>query len=178
MEFTNLKMEDYPSFIKLYMSSFPDEQRRDYKDAQDLANFIKMKGGKFNAFALKDGDLFLGFLSYWNFEGYTYIEHFAIDPLTRGKRLGTAMLNHLFKEVSENVLIEVEKPDSPENIRRIEFYKRNGFKTRDEFEYEQPPYNPGKKPVPLLIMTHGDVNLHNKDSIREMLKEVYNVENI
>ena len=174
MEFTNLKMEDYPSFLKLYNESFPPDERRELKDEEHLANFIKMKGGKFNAFAAKDGDLFLAFLSYWTFEGYTYIEHFAVVPEHRGKRIGALMLNHLFKEVSPNVLIEVEKPEGEEQKRRIKFYERNGFRVREEFDYTQPAYSSDKSPVEMLPMTHGDVDLHNRDSIREMLREVYN----
>ena len=174
MEFTNLKMEDYPSFLKLYNESFPPDERRELKDEEHLANFIKMKGGKFNAFAAKDGDLFLAFLSYWTFEGYTYIEHFAVVPEHRGKRIGALMLNHLFKEVSPNVLIEVEKPEGEEQKRRIKFYERNGFRVREEFDYTQPAYSSDKSPVEMLLMTHGDVDHHNRDSIREMLREVYN----
>lgn len=174
MEFTNLKMEDYPSFLKLYNESFPPDERRELKDEEHLANFIKMKGGKFNAFAAKDGDLFLAFLSYWTFEGYTYIEHFAVVPEHRGKRIGALMLNHLFKEVSPNVLIEVEKPEGEEQKRRIKFYERNGFRVREEFDYTQPAYSSDKSPVEMLLMTHGDVDLHNRGSIREMLREVYN----
>lgn len=174
MEFTNLKMEDYPSFLKLYNESFPPDERRELKDEEHLANFIKMKGGKFNAFAAKDGDLSLAFLSYWTFEGYTYIEHFAVVPEHRGKRIGALMLNHLFKEVSPNVLIEVEKPEGEEQKRRIKFYERNGFRVREEFDYTQPAYSSDKSPVEMLLMTHGDVDLHNRDSIREMLREVYN----
>lgn len=175
MEFTDLKMEDYPSFLKLYEASFPDNERRYYKDEEHLANFIKMKGGKFHAFAVKDGDLFLGFLSYWNFEGYTYIEHFALTPEQRGKNIGSKMLSHLFKTVNENVLVEVEHPDTPEAERRIKFYERNGFRQRTEFDYTQPPYSADKQPVKMLLMTHGDVSLHNRDSISDMLREVYNV---
>ncbi len=175
MEFVNLKVEDYPAFLKLYTKSFPDNERRDYRDAGHLADFIKMKGGKFRAFAAKDGDLFLAFLSYWVFEGYVYIEHFAVDPLLRGKRIGTEMLNHLFKEVSPDVLIEVELPGTPKTDRRIKFYERNGFRTREEINYVQPPYSPEKGSLPMLLMTHGNVNLHNMDSIKEMLEEVYNV---
>lgn len=174
MEFTNLKMEDYPSFLKLYNESFPPDERRELKDEEHLTNFIKMKGGKFNAFAAKDGDLFLAFLSYWTFEGYTYIEHFAVVPEHRDKRIGALMLNHLFKEVSPNVLIEVEKPEGEEQKRRIRFYERNGFRVREEFDYTQPAYSSDKSPVEMLLMTHGDVDLHNRDSIREMLREVYN----
>ena len=171
-----MKMEDYPSFLNLYNSSFPSDQRRLYEDEKHLDNFIKMKGGKFNAFTAKDGDLFLGFLSYWTFEGYTYIEHFAVDPLHRGKNLGRMMLAHLFKEVSPNVLLETEPADNPVAAGRIEFYEKNGFKIRKEFNYTQPSYGgKGQTVVPMVLMTHGEVNLHNIDSIKEMLKEVYNV---
>ncbi len=177
MEFVNLKMEDYPSFLKLYNDSFPDNERRIYEDEEHLANFIKMKGGKFHAFAAKDGDLFLAFLSYWTFLGYTYVEHFAVQPEHRGKRIGALMLNHLFKEVSKDVLIEVEHPETDEAKRRIKFYEQNGFKVRREFNYVQPPYSPGQEPVAMLLMTHGNVDIHNSDSIKEMLAEVYNVNN-
>lgn len=175
MEFVKLQMEDYPSFLKLYNGSFPENERRIYEDAEHLANFIKMKGGKFDAFAAKDGDLFLAFLSYWTFEGYTYIEHFAVEPEHRGKRIGELMLKHLFKEVSPDVLIEVEHPDTPDAERRIKFYEKHGFKVREEFNYVQPPYSPAQKPVPMLLMTHGNVDLHNIDSIKDMLAQVYNV---
>ena len=87
------------------------------------------------------------------------------------------MLNHLFKEVSKDVLIEVEHPETDEAKRRIKFYEQNGFKVRREFNYVQPPYSPGQEPVAMLLMTHGNVDLHNSDSIKEMLAEVYNVNN-
>lgn len=176
--FENLKMEDYPNFLSLYNASFPLNERRIYEDEKHLDNYIKMKGGKFHAFSAVDGDLYLGFLSYWTFEGYTYIEHFAIAPEQRGKNLGRMMLNHLFKEVSPNVLLETEPGDTPEAQKRIEFYEKNGFKIREEINYTQPSYGgKGQVAVPMLLMTHGDVNLHNIDSIKEMLKEVYDVNN-
>ena len=176
IEFKKMQMEDYPSFLNLYNDSFPHNQRRIYENEKHLDDYIKMKGGKFNAFAAKDGDLFLGFLSYWTFEGYTYIEHFAVDREHRGKNLGRMMLNHLFKEVSPNVLLETEPGDTPTAQRRIEFYEKNGFRIRKEFNYTQPSYGgKGQTSVPMLLMTHGDVDLHNIDSIKDMLREVYNV---
>ena len=174
--FEKLKMEDYPNFLSLYNESFPHNENRLYEDEKHLDNFIKMKGGKFNAFSAVDGYLYLGFLSYWTFEGYTYIEHFAIAPEQRGKNLGRMMLNHLFKEVSPNVLLETEPGDTPEAQKRIEFYEKNGFRIREEINYTQPSYGgKGQEAVPMELMTHGNVNLHNIDSIKDMLKEVYNV---
>lgn len=174
--FENIKTADYPAFLKLYNGNFPDNERRLYKDTDDLAEFIKKKGGKFHAFTAKDGTEVIAFLSYWNFEGYTYIEHFTVAEPQRGRRIGTEMLHHLFKTVSENVLLEVEKPETEEAKRRIEFYERNQFRVRKELDYTQPPYSKEQGPVEMLLMTHGDVDLKDKSSIREMLREVYNVE--
>lgn len=175
MEFRKMEEKDYPAFLKLYNESFPENERRLYKSAEHVANFVKEKGGKFNAFAIDDGGCFLGFLSYWIFEGYVYIEHFAVEPEHRGKNIGRKLLSHLFDTVGENVLLEVEKPDTPEAERRIRFYERCGFRLREDINYVQPPYSAGQSGLEMLLMTHGDVRLRDTRDLREMLTEVYNV---
>ena len=87
------------------------------------------------------------------------------------------MLNHLFGTVGENVLIEVEKPTDDESRRRISFYEKNGFRLREDINYVQPPYSPEQSGVEMLLMTHGDVKLRDTRDLREMLTEVYNVDN-
>lgn len=175
MEFTSFDVADYPRFLALYNESFPENERRLYRDEKDVDTFVNEHHGKFHAFSVKDGDLYLGFMSYWTFKGYVYIEHFAVDPAHRGKNIGRKMLHHLFEEVSPDVLIEVELPETEDAKRRIRFYEQNGFRTREDFNYTQPAYGPGQKAIKMLIMTHGDVKLKSKDDIKEMLKEVYNV---
>lgn len=181
MEFRKLNEKDYPEFLKLYNESFPEDERRLYKSAEHVANFIKEKGGKMQGFCVDDnsGDTddqdFLGFLTYWLFEGYVYIEHFAVASEKRGRNIGTKMLSHLFKTAGENVLIEVEKPTTEEAIRRIKFYERNGFRLREDINYVQPPYGEGQQSVEMMLMTHGNVKLHDTRDLREMLTEVYNV---
>lgn len=176
MEFKDLEVKDYPQFLELYNSSFPEDQRRIYRDANHVANFVKMKDGKFHAFAYDDGgEYFLAFMTYWTFKGYVYIEHFAVKPEHRGKRIGSAMINHLFATVSEDVLIEVEPEGTDEADKRIRFYERHGFRLRGDIKYSQPPYSPTQNEVPMMLMTHGNVSLHDMNDICEMLAEVYNV---
>lgn len=178
MEFRTLDVKDYPAFLKLYNESFPENERRIYKSAEHVANFIKMKGGKFKGFVYDDGgDDFLGFLTYWTFEKYVYIEHFAVAPEHRGKNIGRLMLSHLFDIAGPNILIEVEKPGSNEMAdRRIKFYEQNGFRLRKDINYVQPPYSAEQSGVEMMLMTHGDVDLKDTRALREMLTEVYNVE--
>ena len=86
------------------------------------------------------------------------------------------MLSHLFDIAGENVLIEVEKPTDDDTRRRISFYEKNGFKLREDINYVQPPYSAEQSGVEMLLMTHGDVRLRDTRDLREMLTEVYNVE--
>ena len=178
MEFDILDEKSYPDFLRLYNESFPENERRLYKSAEDVSRFVKEKGGKFKGFVYNDGsDLFLAFLTYWVFEGFIYIEHFAVDPQHRSKNIGRKMLAHLFNTVGENVLIEVEMPGSEPNAdRRIEFYRKNGFRLREDINYVQPSYGPGQKGLRMMLVTHGDVKLRDTRDLREMLTEVYNVE--
>lgn len=177
MTFEDLNQKDYPKFLALYESAFPNGERRPYDDAQHLESFINMKGGKFFVTTVKDGDEFIGFLSYWKFKGYIYIEHFAVMPEKRGRNIGRTLLNHVMKEAGDNVLLEVELPDTDEAKRRIKFYEQLGFRIRREINYMQPSYGPGLPQMPMLLMTHGDVDLsHGLDDIKAMLREVYNVE--
>lgn len=175
MQFDNLNVEDYPSFLKLYNDSFPENERRLFRDATHVASFIKEKGGKFHAFVIKDGDLFLGFLSYWVFKDFVYVEHLAVDPEHRGRNIGRKLLSHLFGTVGNNVLLEVEKPTDEQSRRRIHFYEECGFRMREDINYVQPPYSAEQSGVEMMLMTHGDVKLRDTTDLREMLTEVYNV---
>lgn len=175
MEIVNLELKDYPDFLRVYNMSFPADERRPYTDALHLDTFIKMKGGKFHGLAARDGEVFLGFLTYWTFEKYVYVEHFAVDFPHRGKNVGRTLLRHLLKEVGENVLLEVERPENEESRKRVKFYEQMGFTPREEIDYTQPPYEPALNKVPMLLMTHGKVDLKDwKKEIAPMLKEVYN----
>lgn len=176
MVFRDLREQDYPAFLNLYNESFPVEERRLYPDTRHFADFVNEKGGKFNGFIAEDENgLFLGFLTYWKFRGFIYVEHFAVDPAHRGRKIGGNMLEYLFRTAGENVLIEVEKPETPGAARRIRFYERYGFRIRREVDYMQPPYSPEQCGLEMYLMTHGDVRLRGLTDLREMLAEVYNV---
>ena len=96
--------------------------------------------------------------------------------MSDSKNIGRKMLSHLFDIAGPNVLIEVEKPeDSDDARRRVEFYEKNGFKLREDINYVQPPYSAEQSGMEMMLMTHGDVKLHDTRDLREMLTEVYNV---
>lgn len=85
----------------------------------------------------------------------------------RGNGIGGAVIERLREESDKPLLLEVELPDSgPMAVRRIDFYRRHGLEPRYSFEYMQPPYASGLNPLPMVLMTSGDIEL---DSAREFL---------
>lgn len=173
MIFREWTERDYGSFLKLYNDSFPSDERRIYNDISEISTFVENKKGKFNCFVCEEDGVFIGFITYWKFDGYVYVEHFAIDPLQRGKNIGSKMLNHLIDTCGGKVLLEVELPEDEMSRRRIGFYERHGFKTREDIYYIQPAYSAEQNGMQLLLMTLGEVKLESTKDLREMLHEVY-----
>lgn len=94
-----------------------------------------------------------GFITYWTFDSFVYVEHFAVGEKVRGGGLGGKALQEFRKMMARPVVLEVERPGSNDMAdRRIAFYRRNGFHTIDSYEYMQPPYAPRLPEVPLLLM--------------------------
>ena len=111
-----------------------------------------------------------GFLAVWEFESFTYIEHFAVDPVLRNSGTGSAMLQELVRKYQKQICLEVELPEDELTRRRIGFYERNGF-VFNEYPYIQPPISKGKSPVPLRIMTYGSAI--TQDTFEEMKRVLY-----
>ena len=111
-----------------------------------------------------------GFLAVWEFESFTYIEHFAVDPALRNSGTGSAMLQELVRKYQKQICLEVELPEDELTRRRIGFYERNGF-VFNEYPYIQPPISKGKSPVPLRVMTYGKGI--TRQAFEEMRKVLY-----
>ena len=86
LTFSTLTAEaaDYPRMLDLYLSAFPAEERRDVSDLVRL-----MRGEpRFHVLAAYDEAGFAGFITYWDFSAFRYVEHFAISDVCRGKGYG------------------------------------------------------------------------------------------
>ncbi|MBQ9555385.1 MAG: GNAT family N-acetyltransferase [Muribaculaceae bacterium] len=97
-------------------------------------------------------ELPVGFISYWAFDSFTYIEHLAVEPSQRGKGHGSGLMRQV-ASLGRPLLLEVEPPLDEETRRRIVFYQHLGLALQDGIKYVQPPYSPGKPSVPLCLMT-------------------------
>ena len=177
LQFTS--QSDFSEIYRIMQASFSDDEYRPY-DAQ-LALFEKPEYRIYYMSAIEmervsnhsTGNSTMhaaGFLAVWEFESFTYIEHFAVDPVLRNSGTGSAMLQELVRKYQKQICLEVELPEDELTRRRIGFYERNGF-VFNEYPYIQPPISKGKSPVPLRIMTYGSAITH--DTFEEMKRVLY-----
>ena len=160
----------YENIYRLYHSSFPVEERRDWVDIELILNTDK----RFNMFVFSSENEFSGFLTFWEFENFVYVEHFAVSSSIRGQGIGSQIMKSFMDAKHSPIILEVELPETPEAIKRIAFYEKLGFVVIHK-PYLQPPYDGKTHFLPLLIMS-SDKDFGNKNfgQIRETLyKEVY-----
>lgn len=170
---------DFPEIYRIMQASFSDDEYRPYDE--QLALFEKPEYRIYYMSAIEmervsnhsTGNSTMhaaGFLAVWEFESFTYIEHFAVDPVLRNSGTGSAMLQELVRKYQKQICLEVELPEDELTRRRIGFYERNGF-VFNEYPYIQPPISKGKSPVPLRIMTYGSAI--TQDTFEEMKRVLY-----
>lgn len=142
-------LQDFDKIYDLMKLSFPTNERRTYAEQKALLNTPQYSIAIVPGSDAQD----LGaFLAFWTFDNLIFIEHFAVNPLSRNNGLGSAMLQEFIRQQTCMVCLEVELPENDLAKRRIRFYERNGF-FLNEYPYVQPSLSDGRSPMPLLIMT-------------------------
>lgn len=145
----------YPYMEELLHVSFPENERRDDCDQRFNAD----KENSFHPLLIKEGELPVGILTYWNLDDFIYIEHFAVNPILRGKGIGRKALKEFIikRQGRLPIVLEVEHPDNDISLRRIQFYERLGFVLWRN-DYMQPPYRMSDKEIPLYLMVYGNLS--------------------
>lgn len=151
---------------KTYNASFPEAERRAFSLVRELVDIEQ----RFSVFTLmKDGE-YVGFITAWSFAGFTYIEHFAINPSARNGGVGGQAMRAFMASCGSPIVLEVEIPADEMSVRRIGFYERLGY-TLDSHTYFQPPYRKGEPPLEMRLMSYGDINL--RQSFEEVKRNLY-----
>ena len=132
----------------LYEDAFPIEERRLLDDQTCI-----LQNDKYHFDVLIDENQFIGFILWWDFETYKYIDHFATSENHRNKGIGKLILEKFMDSNTKQILLEVELPTSSINERRIRFYERVGFKLNQHY-YEIPPLEKNQLPLQLLLMSY------------------------
>lgn len=157
---------------KLYLESFPLPERRETRE------WIEYTWNKpeFHNNVILQGESIVGFISYWEFPGFVYVEHFAMSKAVRGRGLGGKALDLLLRKYNSEkpIVLEVEMPADEVSKRRIDFYRRHGFCLRPE-QYFQPPYRKGGDTLEMKIMVHAlkPASFSFGTTVSTLRKEVY-----
>lgn len=152
--------QHYKFMEELLIDSFPPEE---YRQLDELREYTD-RTGNFHNNIIFDDDLPVGFITYWDFDRFYYVEHFATNPALRNGGYGRRTLEYLCNHLQLPVVLEVERPaEDTEGMaedmarRRISFYQRQGFVLWEK-DYYQPPYKPGDDFLPMYLMVHGNLD--------------------
>ena len=147
IRFENVNEKTFSMVYEKMSAAFPYEERRDFTDQKNC-----LKDSRFNFFEIYDDVNAVGFISLWNLNGFVFIEHLAIDSDKRSGGYGSKTVELVKKTYGKPLILEAEAPVTEQQIKRIRFYRRHGFKV-NHYPYEQPSYHGGEG-VPLLVLSY------------------------
>ncbi|MBQ8868920.1 MAG: GNAT family N-acetyltransferase [Oscillospiraceae bacterium] len=162
---------DFEDFYSLMKTSFPKSERRTKAAFRKLCEDEAL----YKIYALFSENRLCAFLTVWEFESFTFGDHFAVSPALRGGGIGTKMLAELKAQCTLPFIIEVELPETEMAMRRIGFYERSGLKLCD-FDYILPAMQKGCESIPMRIMAYPSALTETEfEPIKkEIYKTVYN----
>ena len=168
----NTAHEHYPFVEALMQTAFPLQERR---NAELQREYTDSKP-HFHTYVIIEENAPIGLLTYWELDGFHYIEHFAIHEQNRNKGYGEQVLGLLQERIKGMIVLEAEEPTDEITRRRIGFYQRKGFVMQD-IHYQQPPYRKGDQWFPMKLMTFREKNfpLEFERIKGSIYKEAYNL---
>ena len=150
IRFVPITEERFDLVFSKMVAAFPFEERRDISDQKECLN------NKFFRFSeIFDEETAVGFITIWDFPEFVFIEHLAIDEEKRAGGYGSKTIDRLKEDYKKPIILEAEAPVTEQQIKRIRFYDRAGFKM-NSYDYEQPSYHGGEG-VPLKILSYPNI---------------------
>jgi len=139
----------------LYESAFPLHEKRDH-----AAKLRALSHPDYCLQAWFDGEQFVGLIGAWQFDGYAYIEHLAVNDKLRAQGYGKRML-HQFLQQSPRTLLEIDPLTTDIAHRRLRFYQAMGFQLND-YHHHHPTYHAQIADHELLVLSY-PVKLNEQD---------------
>lgn len=167
-----LKKSDFEAVWNIMEESFPVEERRNHRGQEQI-----LAEPYYHLYGCKQEGKLAAFFAVWEFEDFSFIEHFAVEKNHRNGGIGAALLGQLLAAVKAPVVLEVELPEGELPKRRIGFYERNGFVT-NPYDYMQPAMSEQGRAIPLRIMSNPEeLGAAEFEKVRDALyRYVYRVE--
>ena len=173
---SDLTSDDLTACTELYESAFPAEERRSTEEWKRYA----LERSEFHLHAIHNEEhQCCGFISFWEFEDFAYVEHFALHKSVRGRGIGSQVFRTMLDRFEKRdliTLLEVEPPTNELTRSRIRFYEHIGMYLLP-YDYIQPPYAPHLSAIPLRLMcSTPDINEERiKNCVMRIHETVYGV---
>lgn len=140
----------FSSFWKLYELSFPVWEQRSLFQQQRI-----LSESTYHLEVYTDrAEDFIGFLSYWSFPLFIYLEHIAVDTRQQGQGYGSRMMKDLLAGTDDLVILEADPLADEKDSKRIAFYTALGF-ILNEHEHLHPGYKTNDPEHRLLVLSSG-----------------------
>lgn len=165
IKFVNVTEKTFQTVYEKMCAAFPYEERRDFSKQLECLN-----DNRFNFFEIYDREETVGFIALWDLEGFVFIEHIAIDSDKRSGGYGSKAIELVKELYKKCIILEAENPETEQQIKRIRFYDRLGFKVND-FYYEQPSYHGGEG-LPLKVLSYP--TYLTQEDFKNFIKETRN----
>ena len=149
MELRKITIQEYDKFFSMLESDFCLDERRTKENELKAFSF-----DNFSPNFIYEGETLVGYVCFWEFESFLFVEHFAINSQMRGSGLGSRFLKEFSDNATKSIILEVELPETEIASKRIKFYERLGYVV-NEYKYTQPAYQPESNPVDMHLMSFG-----------------------
>ena len=163
---------DFEKFYSLLEVSFPKGELRTKEAFKELCQSCEF----YKIFTLFKGCELIALFTVWEFESFSFGDHFAVSPTARCGGIGTRLLCEVKNKCLSPFILEVELPDDEMSRRRLNFYLRNGF-LKNPQDYLLPPMQEGCEAIPMHILSYpaliGESDFDKTKSI--IYKEVYGI---
>ena len=131
----------------LYVKAFPWHEQREPAAKQQA-----LRDPRYALEAWFDGELFIGLSGCWQFAGYSYIEHLAIDDTLRSRGYGKQLLAQILTRAPLTIL-EIDPLTSEIAHKRLRFYQSMGFHA-NAWAHRHPTYHQGIDDHELLVLSY------------------------
>lgn len=165
-----ISAEDFEKFYALLEASFPQGELRTKSAFRELCERSRF----YKIFTLFKGSELIALFTVWEFEDFSFGDHFAVSPSARCGGIGTQLLTEVTKNCLSPFVLEVELPEDELSMRRLNFYLRNGFNKNPQ-EYMLPPMQEGFEAIPMNILSYPTlIDESDFDKTKDVIyKEVY-----
>ncbi len=165
MELQKITKQNLDEFYEIHKKDFCYGERRSKGKLKEILNEQSFSSN----YVCFDGNR-VGYLNYWDFGEFVFVEHIAIFESMRGTGYGSKILSEFINKIKKNVILEVEPPEDEVSIKRIHFYEKLGFVLND-YNYTQPSYHGTGKGLPMKLMTHGKV--YDSKTLKKYVNTIY-----